>query len=119
MTQKPDPRHHVLLCEIDALYRKANGGLPMPSAGRAAKALKLFLDENPKWPAGTLIVCARNRFLSRGLNLAAPPHCWISTLPSFARGPLDEWGKPLKTAPQGKEQGIAKTAWDAALEHIQ
>lgn len=96
--QPSDSRHHTLLCEIDTLYRKANGGLPMPSPGRAAKALKLFLDENPKWPAGTLIVCVRNRFASTAQNLSEPPHVWIASLPRFFRGPVDEWGRAIKTS---------------------
>jgi hypothetical protein len=91
----PDPRHHTLLGEMDRLYRAANGDLPMPSPRRAARALKDFLDENPKWPLNVLLLCCRNRFASRGVNLAAPPHAWIRTLPQYARGPLDEWGKPL------------------------
>lgn len=99
-----DPRHHPLLCQIDARYKAANGGLPMPSPGRVAKALLEFLSENPKWTLETLTGCVRNRFESRGLNLAAPPHSWIKTLPQYAAGPLDEWGKPLKTETRDKRQ---------------
>jgi len=105
MKISPDSRHHTLLCEIDRLYRAANGELPMPLPGRAAKALKDFLDENPKWPLNILIACCRNRFASRGVNLALPPHAWICTLPQYARGPLDEWGKPLEDRRRKAEGG--------------
>jgi hypothetical protein len=99
-----DPRHHPLLCEIDKQYRASNGGLPIPSPGRAAKALLEFLGENPKWPLDTLMACVRNRFASRGLNLALPPHAWVKTLPQYAAGPLDDWGKPLQKAESRKQK---------------
>lgn len=102
-----DPRHHPLLCEIDQLYREANGGLPMPAPGRFAKALAAFLAENPAWSLETLLACARNRFKSRGLNFSLQPHAWIKSLPNFASGPQDEWGKPLsKSGVRSPESGV-------------
>ena len=89
-----DPRHLQVREFIRACYAKANPGLPaMPWNPRAAGELTQLLKANPSWTAEQLCRCVVHRFESTE-NHAKQPSEWIPKLPSYAAGPLDEYGKP-------------------------
>ena len=87
-----DPRHNPIREEISKFYRSENG-LEPPWTGHHGKALKRLLDANPSWPAEVWLRCVRNRFASEGINPAEDPIRWIKGLCSYARGPLDRFGR--------------------------
>lgn len=75
-------------------------GIPMPSPGRVAAALKRFLVENPAWNSEQIERAIRNRFAS-DLNPADEPWVWLPYLARYVRGPLDKFSRPRRTAAQG------------------
>lgn len=87
-----DPRHNPIRDEIARLYLDANG-LAVPWTGHHGRALKRLLDANPSWPVEVWRRCVRHRFATEGINPAEDPIRWIRCLPSYARGPLDRFGR--------------------------
>jgi uncharacterized protein YdaU (DUF1376 family) len=62
------------------------------------RALKDFVNANPKVDLLRFKQLLRNRAASEGINRADPPHKWLRSLVKYADGPLDRYGKPLRPA---------------------
>jgi hypothetical protein len=60
------------------------------------RALKDFINANPKVDLLGFRQLLRNRAASEGINRADPPHKWLRSLVKYADGPLDRFGKPLR-----------------------
>jgi hypothetical protein len=60
------------------------------------RALKDFINANPKVDLLRFKQLLRNRAASEGINRTAPPHQWLRSLVKYADGPLDRYGKPLR-----------------------
>lgn len=89
-----DSRHHPCLKAILDGYEDLNG-VPAPTPGRIAKRLSRWLEANPKWPVEVIVRCIQNRYRSE-VNTAEEPWRWIESLPRYAQGPLDKWGKIMR-----------------------
>lgn len=92
---QPDPRHAPIRELIARLYAESNAGLIVPWEGHAAKRLAALLKANARWPLEAWLRAVHHRFDS-DVNLAEAPERWIAKLPDYARGPLDEFGKPKR-----------------------
>lgn len=91
-----DPRHAAIRAHILQAYENING-LPAIWSPKHAGILATFL-KSCSWTVEILTACIDNRFQSEGINECEDPARWIHRLPNYAKGPLDQYGRPLYVA---------------------
>ncbi len=106
-----DPRHSPVRHLIQEFYLK-KFRVVCTWNGREGKALSDLLAANPRWTETQLGGMVRNRFDSEGVK-SDRPACWISSLGSFAGGPLDRYGR---VKAEGSGNGHGKLSLDQIYE---
>lgn len=64
---------------------------------RDGKALKTLLNDRPFWDVETFLKCLKNYFSSEKTPPGGPPYVYLTRLPRYLYGPLNEYGKMLKS----------------------
>lgn len=94
MVHSENPRHKALKAAIET-YWKSRNEIPMPWDGSEGAQLGMWESANPKVTTEQFTMFLRNRFKSE-VNHSERPSKWIRNITSFANGPLNEYGKPIK-----------------------
>jgi hypothetical protein len=92
--KKVDERHQACKAVIKAYWETYNPELEVPWDGSEGKALGMFLSANSKITDVGVRKLLEQRARSE-VNHSERPSKWIRNLISFARGPIDRYGKPL------------------------
>jgi len=82
-----------------------------PWNGAEGKQLKNLLDSTPRWIDQQFITCLENLGKSPGyVPRGTMPREWLTKLPRFLHGPLNEFGKPLEGVNgNGKQSNVEKS----------
>lgn len=113
-----DPRFTPFRGAIERHWATANPGVEMPWDGSEARTLNDFLKACPRTDLAALERMLANRRASE-VAQSHRPRTWIASLSDYANGPLDRYGKPMRTAPHpeasvGAQRGCTDP-YDAAL----
>lgn len=74
-------------------YASRNFGAQCPWDGGEGKMLKAFLSSVPGWTDQQIIQCLKNMYSSVGFAKGTRPRDFLSRLPKYLGGPLDEFNK--------------------------
>lgn len=94
--RESNPRHTACKEIIFAYYKSKNDGKDPPWDGREGKALGMLLGADPAMDAKEMRRLLHNRYLSEVVH-GDRPGIWINAIHSYANGPLDRYGKLLRT----------------------
>jgi hypothetical protein len=111
-----DSRHFPVAQEIWRVYNEENH-LTCPWSGKHAKILARTLATARNWEAKRWHDAILNRFASEGVNAAEDPAVWIPYLISYARGPLNRFGKTDRVPAECYAKLRALSARYAAAQH--
>jgi len=100
-----DPRHAPIRGLIQKLHLN-KFRVKCEWDGSEAKELKHLLTANPSWTEEQLAAMVHNRFDSDEIP-SARPRKWLSSLGSYASGPLDRYGKPKAPKANGHAAGLS------------
>lgn len=100
MKHSADPRHIASKEAVRAYWKSKNPDIEMPWNGMEGRRLGMLLGGSPDLTAEQVKALLRNRYQSE-VNHSDRPGKWLFSLLSYASGPIDKYGKPLrKTQPQ-------------------
>jgi len=75
-----------------------HNSIDMPWGKEAGANLSRLLSNNPKLTAESFRVMLHNRHKSENVNLAERPMAWISKITDYAKGPLNQYNRPLEAS---------------------
>jgi hypothetical protein len=91
--QKPNPKHRAVKELIEKEWAQRNQKT-CPWGPAAAKQLDTFLNETMDWTVQDYRRCIENRYASDGVVVSEDPKVFISHLPKYLSGPLNQFGQP-------------------------
>jgi hypothetical protein len=91
--RKPNPKHTPVKELIEKEWAQRNQKT-CPWGPAAAKHLATLLSETPDWTVEDYKRCISNRFASDGVAVSEDPKVFISHLPKYLSGPLNQYGQP-------------------------
>lgn len=113
-----DPRFTPFRDAIERHWATANPGVEMPWDASEAKTLHDFLKACPRTDLAAMERMLANRRASE-VAQSHRPRTWIASLTDYANGPLDRYGKPIRTAPHPEAKigsdPAKRDSYDAAL----
>jgi hypothetical protein len=93
--READPRHSIFK-EILGKAWKVKNSSEMTWGPGEGKQLSLLLSSNPSLTTDAFRQLLHNRHKS-SVNQAERPLKWLASLPDYANGPIDRYGKPLES----------------------
>jgi len=91
--RKPNPKHTPVK-ELIAEEWARHNQKTCPWGAAAGKQLDTLLSETPDWTLEDYKRCVVNRFASDGIAVSEDPKAFISHLPKYLSGPLNQYGQP-------------------------
>ena len=91
--RKPNPKHTPVRELIQNEWAQRNQKT-CPWGPAAAKQLDTLLSETPDWTFEDYKRCIANRFASDGVAISEDPKAFITHLPKYLSGPLNQYGRP-------------------------
>lgn len=98
---KTDPRYPTFLEVISAGYK--HRGWEFAWNGKDGKQLKALLKERPAWTVEQFRKCLTNYFASEKVVPGDQPYRYLASLPRYHAGPLNEFGKLIRTETQSAD----------------
>lgn len=93
-SKETDPRYKVFIEAISSGYKKR--GWEFAWGARDGKQMKALLKEHPAWTVEMLLKCLKNYFASEKVVPGDQPYRYLTKLPRYHAGPLNEFGKLLR-----------------------
>ena len=102
-------RHSEFKVAIFSYWKSKNPEVDCPWGPAEGRNLEMWLKSSPNVTILQFKEMLRHRYRSR-VNHAERPSVWIGNVTSYARGPVNEFGKPMEdlNGHEGKNQGSAQ-----------
>lgn len=103
-----DHRHQRVQQIIMAAYQEQNG-IECPWDGSEGKQLQSLLKATPRWVDSQIAQCLMNLYASSGFAKGTRPREFLSKLPRYLHGPLNEFNREVKNGHARTEQARNET----------
>lgn len=110
-------RHTEFKVAIFLYWKSKNPEIDCPWQQPEGMQLELWLKSSPNTTIAQFKKMLRNRYRSE-VTHSERPSVWIKNITSFANGPLNEYGKPLKGGNRGTVAGNKEALRSAASDLI-
>jgi len=107
-------RHSRIHEMVMQAYLEQNG-VECPWSGAEAAQLKRLLDSTPNWSDQQIAQCLMNLYASDGFPKGTPPKEFLTYLPKYLQGPLNQFKQSGAANGNGKARDRQKADIDAIL----
>jgi hypothetical protein len=107
-------RHSRIQEMVMNAYQEQNQ-IQCPWNGAEGKQLKAFLDSTPRWTDQQIAQCLMNLYASEGFPKGTPPKEFLTYLPKYLQGPLNQFKQSGVANGNGKARDRQKADIDAIL----
>jgi hypothetical protein len=88
-----DSRHKRIQALVTNCYQEHNKGVACPWDGGEGKQLQSLLRSTPSWADTQIAQCLGNMYDSAGFAKGSRPREWLTRLPKYLNGPLNEFNQ--------------------------